>query len=167
MYQSGRFLLPSVRVGEHRYCYGLWQEYFFKEMKRDPLPFHFYTEHVVNDWIITVGCNQSVRSWFIDELIDHDFIAHAYRNYMVCAISHNTDVSVVPARCYEMLSERVISHYTKNHGWSYSTNVVFFDEILRIDFAEQLAATKLRYTLAPERHSDYRGARLIMQRYRK
>jgi hypothetical protein len=168
MFENGRVMSPAIRNGDPTsYCFGVWQDYFFKTVKKEPLPFHFFMEYLGGDWIITVGCNLSVRSWFIDEMIDQEFIDHGLRNHLVVAISHNTDLYPYPDRAMELISERVISHYSKNFGFSYVTSVKFFDEVLRIDWEEHLVAVGSRYKLKPERYTDYAGNRIAMRRYSK
>lgn len=164
MYEKGRFLLPTVLKGETKYYrFQSWQEYFYTEVRKTPLPFHFYSEYYQGDWFMGVGCNFAQRSWFIDEVARAGLIDEKYRNYNVIAISHDTDLRAYPDRLMMHLSDRILSNYVKFFAVQFGS-IVFFDEILRANWQEKLKSSKLRYKIEPDKVTDFEGNRIAMRR---
>lgn len=165
MFREKSFILPRTLKGAvGKYKHQQWREYFYMELRKRTLPYHFYCEELAKDWSVMLGCNQSTRSWYLQELIDHKLISHEYRDYKVVAISHDTDMSPYPDRLMMILSDSLLSYFEKYHVLNWDTSIKFFEEILDSDWQHRKEKFNFPFAIEPDRYRDYNGNRIAMRR---
>ena len=66
--ELNRPVKPIMCMGSSNYTWGYWQRYFYEDLIKWKIPFHFFVEQVGNDFAINVADPEYSESYYLREL---------------------------------------------------------------------------------------------------
>lgn len=142
-----KYIDPIVNENTYLYTWGIWQKYFYKNLKRKSLPCHYFCELLDDDYVIYNGLGICQPSYFLTDLVNSGVIDFQYRDSIVIALGDNYNKNTLNKRMMEQLSSKVIYPLLREYGLS-PIRVKYIDECLTNNWevALQLSQPKYLYT---------------------
>ena len=124
---TSQMINPIVYNSSYKYTWGLWQEYFLRDLYKPVLPVHYFTELLDKDYVIYKGLADQTRSYFLKDLADNQIIYPHFREAILVGIDNNFDVEIPEQRMYDHLVQKVILPLMYQYNISFN-NVRILDD---------------------------------------
>lgn len=127
-------MVPDLKGFLPYFTYLKLQNYFFENLEKRILPFHYHINYFMGDWIPNVSTPLNVQSDMIEQCIANGYMDSYFRDAIVIAIQDDYSQRVPDLRTYEVMGSKVIAPLmqTLKMG-NYRDCVVWFDEIFNYD----------------------------------
>lgn len=164
--KNGIYIDPIVLRGNYKYTYGIWQEYFMRDLHMLDLPFHYFVELLDKDYVIYKGCADQKKSTYLEELAKYGIIDFYYKNSILIVLQDNFLHEIPDTRMYDHLNNKLISQLSKTYHLDFS-RIKILDECLSKDWETKLKESPLRYTLYPHKYFNEVYYKMSLMKYYK
>ena len=147
---------PRLVRASYRYDFDEIEDYFYRALGMNYLPFHYFCGIIEDDYTCMVGCPLSNESCFMDELCKVNAVKQFFQNSIVVALQDDFRIETVDRRMMAFLSNYLISPLMRIFNFGLE-RVYFFDETLILDWRYSLSKIKdirRRFNLEPSKYFD-------------
>ena len=102
------YIDPVVIQGYRGYTWGIWQNYFLRDLKKPTLPCHYFTEYLDDDFVIFKGLGDISFSYYLEDLASAGVIKFPYINSILIDVGVDFSLNIPDTRMYEHLCDKVI-----------------------------------------------------------
>lgn len=157
---------PNIIPGSYKYTWGIWQNYFLRDLYQEALPCHYFTELLDRDYVIYKGLPDFKPSYFIEELVKNNILQSQYKNSIVVVIGEDFNTDVLEQRLAEHLSDKVLVPLLREYDLDF-TRIKLLDECLDPNWEEYLKHSKLNYNIKKHKYFDMQTIRFSINKYIK
>lgn len=169
-------LVPSLLLKEDFYIdgivedsgrlftYGIWEKYWLKELAKDSLPCHYFSERIAEDFYVMKCLPDFQPSYFLEDLVQAGIINYKYRNSIMVVIGENFNRYPLDRRFCEQISSKVLDPLLREYG-IHQDRILFIDEILNSNWKESFKESTLKYNLVTSKHFDMNILRQAINKY--
>jgi hypothetical protein len=165
-WRKSTYVNPTIKEGSYHFTWGLWQNYYLKELGAKLLPCHYFAELVDKDYVIYRGCAECQQSWYMRELAEAKMIPYQYRDAILILVGEDFSLEIMEERLSDHLCDKVISDIMK--GTFLDINRIFkLDDILVTGWEEAAKLAGINYDITMQRYFDIRNLRINLGRFTK
>ena len=164
--KEGIYIDPIVRQGTYKYTWGIWQEYFLRNINKYALPCHYFVELLDKDYVVYNGLADFKQSYFIEELVKYGVIEYNYKDSILVLIGENFNIEPPEQRMFDQMNDKLISKLVKEYNIDFD-HVKLLDECLSIGYEEILKINKLGWNITPIKYFDKIEYKMSFNKYCK
>lgn len=160
------FIDNSVILPNHKYTWGIWQNYFIEDLKKPALPCQYFTEFLDKDYVVYKGIADFQPSYYIEDLVSAGVMKYQYLNSILVVIADDFSINTVDNRLAEHLSDKVLAPLLRQFNLDF-TRVKYIDECLHDDWKNNLKYSTLQYKYVPQKFFDFQVIKSNIDKFKK
>lgn len=152
-------MVPDLQGFLPYYVTSKLKQYYFNQLERRVIPFHYHINMVLKDWETMVTAPLNASSNMLEECVNNGYIDSFYQDAVVIAIQDDYSVRVPDLRTFEVMAANIIAPLLSTLKLNSTTKVVWFDEIFNFDkynydMAENPLSNPYPYRVRPMKYFD-------------
>ena len=147
------YIDPIVLQSTYKYTWGIYQNYFIRDLNKPALPVNYYVELLDKDYVIYKGLPDYSRSYFLKELVEANILKMEYRDSIVIGIEGDWNLEIPENRMYEHLCQKILIPLMNTYNLN-KNRIKILDECLEKDWEDKLYISKLNYNIYTHKYYD-------------
>ena len=159
------YIDPIVKLGNYKYTWGIWQEYFLRNINKYALPCHYFMELLDKDYVIYNGLPDFKPSYFLEDLVKYGILEHQYSNSILIVIGENFNVDIPEQRLLDHLCDKLLSQLVRQYNLNDFSRIKILDECLALNWQNFLKMSNVDYDLQPMKYFDKINLKMSYNKY--
>ena len=144
--KSNIYINPLVLQGNYKYTWGIFQDYWIRNINKYALPCHYFIELLNTDYVIYNGLPEFKPSYYIEDLVKNKIIEYKYKNSILIVMQEDFSIDIPERRMFDHMCDKVLSNLVKKYNLEWK-RIKTLDECLTLDWEEQLKFSNLNYKI--------------------
>jgi hypothetical protein len=160
------YIDPMVIQSNRQFTWGIWQQYWIEDLKREVLPCHYFQEFLDKDYVVYKGLADFQPSYYIEDLIQAGVMEYKYINSILIVVADDWSINTVERRLSQHLANTVLTPLLRQFELDF-TRIKYIDECLMDDWENNLKYSTLEYKYTPARYFDFQVIKSDLDKYKK
>lgn len=126
-------MIPELQGYLPYYTTSKLKQYYFEQLERRVLPFHYHVNSVMKDWEVMATAPLNSSSNMLEECVRNGYLDSFYQDAVVIAIQDDYSVRIPDLRTFEVMAANIIAPLSNLLKTGNFSKVVWFDEIFNFD----------------------------------
>lgn len=158
------YINPIVLKGNYKYTWGIFQNYWIRNINKRALPCHYFVELLDKDYVIYNGLPEFKPSYYIEDLVKNNIIEYKYKNSILIVMQENLNIEPPELRMFDHVCDKLLAELVKRYHLDW-TRIKTLDECLTLDWSEQLKLSNIDYKITKMKYLDKLKLKLSYNKY--